>query len=537
MAEIETHKNLLFAVIALQSDLIDMQQFVDACTLWSSRKTSSVADVLVEHGWLNDEDRAHVDYLLERRIKKEGRNARQTLGAIPVEIKAALAGINDRSIHESLQGAEEGSSEYDSNVPALAPRLREKITLRGLHSTGGIGQVWIAYDEVLGREVALKELKADRARSPRNRERFFREAQLTGQLEHPGIVPVYTFVPSDVRDRCYYTMRFVKGRTLTQAVRGYHEQRTAAGGSGVTAELVRLLTVFVTTCQAIAYAHSRNVVHRDVKGDNVLLGDFGEVVVLDWGLAKQLDDQTPEPGIGDELDPQQTLALATETPRTTLQGEKLGTPAYMAPEQASGRIDDIDKRTDVYGLAAILYEILTGEPPFLGKSIVEILHRVIHDPPTPPTDRVAGIPRDLERICLRGLSKERVDRQQSAAELAGQVQGWILERAERKRTEHERERFFSLSLDLLAILNAQGELVQTNPAWTKLLGWSEMELRGKNVWQVVHPEEHNRLTGNLERILAGESLTAIEHRCLSPVRTEQGLLISAAVRDRSKRME
>jgi PAS domain S-box-containing protein len=198
----------------------------------------------------------------------------------------------------------------------------------------------------------------------------------------------------------------------------------------------------------------------------------------------------------------------------TLQGEKLGTPAYMAPEQATGRIDEIDERTDVYGLAAILYEILTGEPPFLGKSLVEVLDHVIHVPPKPPNERGANVPPALERICLQGLSKKRDARQHTALELAEQVQCWIAERAERKRTEQERERFFNLSLDLLAILDAKGTLTQTNPAWKTILGWDEAAIEGKTVWQVIHPDDHELVTRNLARILAGESLTAVEHRCL-----------------------
>jgi PAS domain S-box-containing protein len=271
--------------------------------------------------------------------------------------------------------------------------------------------------------------------------------------------------------------------------------------------------VFVSICQTIAYAHSHNVIHRDLKGDNVILGDFGEAIVLDWGLAKRLGEAR-EPEVDTSARTIVSDSDDTAAASATMHGEKLGTPAYMAPEQARGQIDQIDKRTDVYGLSAILYEILTGEPPFLGKSIVEILKRVIHEPPERIADRVPSVPGELERICLRGLSKDREDRQQSAAELADEIQSWITERAERKRTEQERERFFNLSLDLLAIVDARGMLAQTNPAWETVLGWSSSELNGKRVQEILHADEHPRLTQNLERILAGESLAAVERRCL-----------------------
>jgi len=515
MFDLETDKNLLFGVIALQSDLIDTRQFVDACALWSSRKSMSLAEVLIQQGWLNDEDREHVEYLLQRRIAKQGGDVRQSLAAAPVDLKLALASINDEALRQSILGLEESTSITTADAVPPSPRLLERITLKGLHSTGGIGQVWIAHDQILGRDIALKELKADKASSPRNRNRFFREAQLTGQLEHPGIVPVYEYATNDDGSRSYYTMRFVKGRTLTEVIRAYHEQRKADSGAAVSSELIRLLNDFTSICQTIAYAHSRNVIHRDLKGDNVIIGDFGEVIVLDWGLAKRLDENPVEAEF--ESDPEQTLVPSDEVPGNssgTMQGEKLGTPAYMAPEQATGQVDLIDKRTDVYGLAAILYEILVGEPPFQGKSIVEILNNVIHSLPQRPTEQIPGIPVELEQVCLRGLAKDRNERQESASELAYQVEGWIAERAERKRTEQERERFFNLSLDLLAIVDPQGGLTQTNPAWETMLGWSSSDLKEKTIWQIVHPDGHQQLAHNFEQILAGESLTAVEYRCI-----------------------
>jgi len=522
MPEPEADQNLLFGVIALQSGLIEMQQFVDACTLWSARGRQDLADILVEQGWLDREDSEHVGYLLKRRMEKQGRNLQQSLAAVPDDIKVALASIDDPTIQETLHGSVQ---KHDTSKPSSASRdsiqLQEKVTLQGLHSTGGIGQIWKAHDDNLGREIALKELKTQFAGSESHRERFVREARLTGQLQHPGIVPVYDFVTSEDRSRCYYTMRFVKGKTLTEAIHAYHASRKGRPERDGNAEFLRLLNAFVDICQTIAFAHSRDVIHRDLKGDNVILGDYGEVIVLDWGLAKQLEDVGGVTELdgeihGGEVHAHETVIDQREEENTsvTMQGDKLGTPSYMAPEQATGQVDLIDRLTDVYGLSAILYEILTGEPPFRGQSIVEILQNVIHTPPQPPSQHNREVPAELEEICLQGLSKRRDDRPPSAATLANLVQQWIADRAERKRTEQERERFFNLSLDLLAIVNAEGMLTQTNPAWEKLLGWSSAELEGKPVREILHPEERGRLSQNLERILAGTPLTSIEHRCL-----------------------
>lgn len=344
--------------------------------------------------------------------------------------------------------------------------MRERISLRGLHSSGGIGEVWRAYDEVLGREIALKRLKADKARSEANRARFFREARITGQLDHPGIVPVYDFSSNEDGSHCFYTMRFVQGRTLGEVIADFHEERESEQTPLVGGAFLQLLGYFTSICNTVAFAHSRNIIHRDLKGDNVIIGEFGEVVVLDWGLAKQLvSDLADEPEPAPE--PLDDLHVGN-----TMQGEQLGTPCTMAPEQALGHIDRIDRRTDVYGLAALLYEILTGVPPFPGREIAEVLRAVIHDSPLPPRERVAEVPVELEDICLQGLQKDPDARQASVAVLAGQVQAWLDHFAARKRTEQERERFFDLSLDLLALVDQAGRFTQTNAAWETTLGWT-----------------------------------------------------------------
>jgi len=243
------------------------------------------------------------------------------------------------------------------------------------------------------------------------------------------------------------------------------------------------------------------------------------VIVLDWGLAKRLDD-TPA-GTSAESDRREAMAHfepkpdSAASPAATEQGDRLGTPAYMAPEQATGQIQLIDARTDVYGHAAILYEILVGEPPFWGTSIIDTVHKVIHEPPVPPRERVGNVPAELENLCLRGLAKDRNDRPGSAAEFALRVQFWIAERAERKRTEQERERFFNLSLDLLAILDLEGRLTQTNPAWGTILGWSAEQLHDREVRDFIHPDDRHRMTLALERLLASESATDVELRCVT----------------------
>ncbi len=221
-------------------------------------------------------------------------------------------------------------------------------------------------------------------------------------------------------------MRFVQGRTLSAAARAFHDNRSA--GRSDALELPGLLNAFVTVCNAVAYAHARGVIHRDLKGPNVILGDFGEVVVLDWGLAKLVgrpESTAPAPAV--------ILGDGEADGGFTLQGEALGTPAYMAPEQSAGRLDLIDRRTDVYGLGAILYEILTGAAPFAGGSTDEVLRKVREEAPTPPRRLWPEVPPALEALCLRALAKRPEDRPAAAADLAHEVQGW--QEFERRKAE------------------------------------------------------------------------------------------------------
>src|SRR5262249_9402057 len=185
----------------------------------------------------------------------------------------------------------------------------------------------LAHDRQLDRDVALKELRPEVTDDAALWARFQREARITGQLEHPGIVPVYEYVRR-AEHQPFYTMRFVKGRTLAEAAREYHLERAAGRVDPI--RFVSLLNAFTTVCNTIAYAHSRGVIHRDLKGQNIVLGDFGEVVVLDWGLAKLLN----EPDLDDHSPASRLYAAHLNL---TIQGQAIGTPGYMAPEQAAGR--------------------------------------------------------------------------------------------------------------------------------------------------------------------------------------------------------
>jgi hypothetical protein len=222
----DSDRNLLFGVLALQAELIDAAQFVEICTLWTTRKEALLADLLIERGWIDAADRSHIDYLVDRKLRRHGGDGRASLADAPDHIKRSLAALEDPDIQRSLAGPPSVATVLDATVdmPTL-PQNRYRLTR--LHATGGIGRIWLAHDPNMGRDVALKELRPERAAEAALCSRFLKEARITAQLEHPGVVPVYELARRPENQQPFYTMQFVKGRTLTEASRRYHEKRKA----------------------------------------------------------------------------------------------------------------------------------------------------------------------------------------------------------------------------------------------------------------------------------------------------------------------
>lgn len=414
----DTDRNLLFGVLALQLELIDAKRFSEGCAGWAAGKERSLAQLLVERGWITEEDKREVERVLERKLNKHGGDVRHTLGSVAGDgVRAALGELKEPAIRTSLDGLPPASGALTSTVSA-PPVERSRYTITRLHAEGGLGRIFVAQDQELNREVALKEIKPQQAQHPEACRRFLTEAQVTGQLEHPNIVPVYELSRRPDNGVPFYTMRLVRGQTLRAAIADYQRRRQEKQASPL--ELPKLLGAFVSICQAVAFAHARGVLHRDLKPDNVLLGSFGEVVVLDWGLAKMVDrseadaEKTPQVEISDEARPEATAA-----------GRVLGTPAYMSPEQAAGRLDLMDARTDVYGLGAILFEVLTGKLPHEGRNTAEVLLRTVTEP-TPRARAVdPAVSPALEAVCAKAMAKERNDRYARATELADDVQRYL----------------------------------------------------------------------------------------------------------------
>jgi serine/threonine protein kinase len=289
------------------------------------------------------------------------------------------------------------------------------------HARGGLGEVYVAYDQELHRKVALKEIRPEHADYPQNRARFQMEAEITGNLEHPGIVPVYQ-LGRHADGRPYYCMRFIQGISLRKEIERFYSESPGRDPGARALELRRLLGRFVAVCDTIAYAHSRAVLHRDIKPDNIVLGPYGETLVVDWGLAKPIGSP-PEAGVPDDAVLRPPSARASGD---TLHGVVVGTPTYMSPEQARGHVDEIGPASDIYSLGTTLYTLLTGKGPFdHGPDIRTLLQKVMEGRFATPRTIRPGIPRAMEAICLKAMARRPEDRYASARELAEDLERWL----------------------------------------------------------------------------------------------------------------
>jgi serine/threonine protein kinase len=327
----------------------------------------------------------------------------------PDETLLELSAGADRTVERSpAKRAADRRPETGEPPPrGAAPRTETapvaRYEMRGELGAGGVGSVANAFDRVIGREVAFKTLHRDTGGF---RERFLREARVTGQLEHPNIIPVYD-MGTDPSGRTFYTMRKVQGRSLGDLLA---DLRGGAADPSVQARV----DTFLRACDAVAYAHDHGVIHRDLKPENVMVGRFGQVLVVDWGLAAR---------VGSDEATQVLPALEGEDADRTLEGTVLGTPAYMPPEQAEGRLANVNERSDIYSLGAVLYEALTLSAPYSGGTLHEILGRVIRGELEPPSDRMpAGtISSGMEAVILRAMANNPAERHASVLELQQEV--------------------------------------------------------------------------------------------------------------------
>lgn len=360
---------------------------------------------------------------------------------------------------------------------------------------GGMGIVFEGWDAQLQRRVAIKIMDGKQQGRPAGLRWFFREARLASQLQHPGIVAIHEF-DMTAAGQAFIVMQLLTGQTLKHIL---------ADRQHGDADLPGLLAIFLQVCQAVAAAHGAGVIHRDLKPSNIMVGQFGVVTVMDWGVAKVLGQTDDD---GDDRPDTETLPTAVSGRETvvhlTAAGTVCGTPAYLAPEQARGEIDRIDRRADVFGLGGILCELLTGKAPFAADDAEASWAKAVAGDLADAFARLDACtaPFLLVTLAKRCLAADAAARPDSAAAIVTELTDYL--EAGQRRAEQELVRFFDLSLDLFGIAGLNGYFRRLNENFPRLLGYSVDELKSQQFMDFVHPDDREKTTAELGRLSRGE---------------------------------
>jgi eukaryotic-like serine/threonine-protein kinase len=418
----------LFGLIALQVGLIDQAQLVSALEAWAPEKDGPLADLLLDRGDLDADQRSAVDAILRVQLKAHGGDTERCLASLPVgrSIRDRFGVLKDPDLTVTVVRSGLGSESTDAHAAdALAVGAAtadgQRFRILRPHARGGLGAVFVALDGELNREVALKEILESHVADPTNRQRFLREAEITGGLEHPGIVPVYG-LGAHKDGRPFYAMRLIHGASFKEAIERFHEDAASKKNAGRRSLALRKLVLrFLDVCNAIDYAHSRGILHRDIKPANIIVGRHGETLVVDWGLARLMS----RPVVDTAPEERALIPSSAGGSGETLPGSVLGTPAYMSPEQAMGRLEALGTASDVYSLGATLYFLLTGRAPFEGAQVGEVLRAVQRGAFPKPRAIEPKADRALEAVCLKSMATDPSRRYPTVRVLADDVERWI----------------------------------------------------------------------------------------------------------------
>jgi len=470
--------------------------------------------------------------------------------------EAAVETIGEFLSHQE----ERGNVSLDPDAPpdesgsGLRERLAQlgrrtgRYNLREEVARGGMGVILKIWDKDLRRTLAMKASfhhfgKEEDGEVPAAAQeivaRFVDEAQITAQLDHPGIVPVHE-LGVDNDGRMYFTMRLVKGHTLDEIIRLARDDKDGWSRP-------RAIGVMVRVCEAMAYAHAKGVIHRDLKPANIMVGDFGEVYVMDWGLAKVLGRHDPHKRAWEQAasvlrtqvrtDRLDDVSSAPDSPLLTMEGMVIGTPTYMPPEQAEGKIEALDPRSDVYSAGALLYTLLTGRMPYVDPkdpvTAGKVLMSLIEGPPEPVLDLDPSVPPELVAICEKAMSRSPDDRYPTMGEMAEDLRAFVENRvvrayasgpmAEFRKWVH-RNRAVAASIALLVAVTLGGSFFV---AWQQNAKYAEVAVLNEDLDRALSVAEANEKKARASETAANENLQRAER---------QGYLASLAAAHASLRM-
>lgn len=421
-------RNLLFGLLAFQNNFIDRRALLAAFDTWNNDKSQSLGRVLVEQAAITLDRLALIDGLVAAHVEMHGNEPEKSLAALtPIgSVRKDLEALADSEVQASIAQVSMDRSDFDpyeTKIPSVGSTTSDGIRFRILRplNKGGMGVVSVALDTELDRSIALKEIREQAADNREYRARFLAEAEITGKLEHPGIIPIYG-LGTYADGRPFYAMRLIRGEktgSLMDAIERYYKEPNPAER---VVEFRSLLGRFLDVCNALSYAHSKGVLHRDLKPDNILLGPYGETLVVDWGLAKAAGRADPA-STADHV----RLNLSGSELSPTLEGGIFGTPGYAAPEQLTGELENVGQRSDVYGLGAVLYCLMTGQAPLSVKEIglPALIAKAMNGDVPPPRQIRAYIDKPLEAICLKAMRTKSADRYESVAALADEIEHYL----------------------------------------------------------------------------------------------------------------
>ena len=409
----------------------------------------------------------------------------------------SVQAANQQTAPTILAGQAVEEDECDFEVSEYLSELG-RYSVERESARGGMVLIQKARDRYLDRDVAIKLLMRKLRNNQSYQDRFVAEAQITSHLQHPGVVPIYD-VGYSGDGRPYFAMKLVRGETYSRLIKLAPRNPL---------ERYRCLKIFEKVCDTIAYSHSQGVVHMDIKPSNVMVGQFGEVHVMDWGLSCRWGDQQISC-----LPVKEESNFAFDFETVAAKGGSInGTPSYMSPEQA--RDDLVDLRTDVFGLGGMLCELLTGQPPFKGQNLQQVCTRAAwarHDEAMAALEHCDG---DVELVNLATecLSADPDDRPNHAGEVAYEITAHLESATEYAQTDLER--FFDLSMDMFCIAGLEGYFHRVNSNFSRVLGFTKREMLSRPIESFVHPEDIEKTNKAFEVLGAGMPIVRFQNRYL-----------------------